>query len=332
MDIELVLLNFWDYSIILPAAFLCILPVMDHCKIKSKWFIPIMSVSIIVAAFILALALYYTKVDVNIPLLCAIVPSFFSYMVTFDVKRIKLWYIFITAIALFSFGGLATHYIKAIMEPTNGIYLAYAVKWFVSMLFILAEIVFLKQLRWLLDNDNVDSIWNLVWTVPLLITVMNLVMIPTDYANVRMGRSFSLYILFELTMIIFFFIVLVMQYAITRAVTNKAEAENNAQLLGLQAAQYDNLKKYLDNTARLRHDFTYMAKTARALAANGEIEQLQELLNDYGDRIDANSAPPSFCENNALNAITAYFVSEAQNNDINIIVKLNVSQDIQISD
>ena len=88
----------------------------------------------------------------------------------------------------------------------------------------------------------------------------------------------------------------------------------------------------MDSTARLRHNFIYMAKTAQTLAANGETEQLQKLLTDYGTDIDANAAPPKFCEHTALNAITAYYADEAAKGDIPFTARLNVSQNINLSD
>ena len=67
-------------------------------------------------------------------------------------------------------------------------------------------------------------------------------MIPSDSANIKVGRAFSLYIMYEITLIIFFVIFLVLQYAITKAITTKTEAEHNTHILSLQAAQYENLK------------------------------------------------------------------------------------------
>lgn len=326
------LLYLWDYAIIIPAALLCIMPVLPHCRMKPQRFLPIMSVTLLALSFLLAFIRYSTEINANIPLVCALIPIFLLYMVLFDVKKIKLMYIFLTAIALFSFGGVSTHYIEAIIDSDMEIIIAYSVKWAVSLLFLGAEFIFLKKLRWLLDNRHVNIIWKFIWIVPVLITVFNFILIPSDYANVRVGRAFPLYIMYEITLIIFFMIILFMQYAIARAITNAAEAEHNAHLLEMQASQYDTMKKYLENTARVRHDLLYVVKTASSLAAGGETEQLQKLLNDYSDSIEASSAPLHYCENTALNAIAAHFVSEAQQKGIQITVRLNVSQNILISD
>ena len=146
-------------------------------------------------------------------------------MILFDVKRSKLLYLFITAIAVFSFGGLATHFVNAMMDQQSDTVISVAVKWIISLLFLTAEIVCLKKLRWLFDNENIDSIWRFVWLVPLIITAATFMMIPADYSNVHVGRIFELYIWEEIILVIFFIIFLVMQYNIARAITNKTKAE-----------------------------------------------------------------------------------------------------------
>ena len=332
MCTKLILLYFWDYAILLPAALLCVLPVLDHLKFRKRIFLPVLAAAVLVVSFILSVIRCRLEVDVNIPLLGAVIPSFVMYLLSFDVRKIKLWYIFISAIAVFSFGGLATHYVEAILDYPDEEIVAYAVKWGVSLMFLAAEIIFLKQIRWLLDNEDVNSIWKFAWTVPFLIIVFNFNMIPADYENVKIGRIFYLYVMFKLTLIIFFVIILFLQYTISRAITNKAEAERNAHILGLQAAQYENLKKYMDSSARMRHDFTYMAITARCLAAEGETEKLRQLLSDFGTTIDENRAPDHYCENIALNAITAYYADEARSGNIRLNTRLNVAQNISISD
>lgn len=326
------LLYFWDYSIILPAAFACVMPVINHSKISKKILIPVMSVSVLAGAFLLALWRYFSGASPNSVLGIVVIPSFILYLFAFDAKKTKLIYIFITTIALFSFGGLATYYVDAMFDPVSNAVVSYSVEWGISLTFLVFELVFLKKLTWLMDNKYIDSIWHFVWVVPLIIAAANFMMIPLDYKNVHVGRIFLLYVLVEIMLVVFFLIFLIMQYTIARAITNKVEAEQNAHILSLQAVQYENLRKYMDSTSKLRHDFIFMAKTAQNLASNGEIEELRKLLNDYGASIDANTAPSRYCEHIALNAITAYYENEAKEADIRFNIRLNVPQNIVISD
>ncbi len=332
MDISKFLLCFADYIIDLPAAFLCILPVLAHSRVGKKRLFLIVPAVTILTAIPMALIVQSTGIDPNIPLGCLLVPFFVVYMILFDVKKSKLLYLFITAIAVFSFGGLATHFVNAMTDQKSDTVISVGVKWLISLLFLTAEIVFLKKLRWLFDNENIDSIWRFVWIVPLIITAANFMMIPADYSNVHIGRIFELYIWEEILLVTFFIIFLVMQYNIARAITNKTEAEHDLHILGFQAAQYENLKNYMDSTSKLRHDFVYMAKTAQKLAADGEIKELQKLLSDYGADIDANTASIHYCDHPALNAITAYYAAEAKGAGIRFTAKLNVSQNVVISD
>lgn len=332
MDISRFLLCFADYIIDLPAAILCILPILEHSRLGKRKLLFIVLAATILTAIPMSLIVCFTGIDPNIPLGCLLIPFFVAYLMLFDVKRSKLLYLFITAIAIFSFGGLATHFVNAMMDQQSDTVISISVKWLISLLFLTAEIILLKRLRWLFDNENIDSIWRFVWIVPLLIAAANFMMIPADYSNVHIGRIFELYIWEELILVTFFIIFLVMQYRIARAITNKTRAEQDLQILGFQAAQYENLKKYMDSTSKLRHDFVYMAKTAQKLAAEGNIKELQKLLNDFGAGIDANTAPSHYCDHPALNAITAYYAAEAKGAGIRFTARLNVSQNVVISD
>ena len=326
------LFHILDYMTILPAAVMCVLPVLDHSKIKPRVLLPVMSAAIIVSAVLLGIIRELLAVNANAPLFVFLVPAATLYFMAFDVKKTKLWFIFISTMAVFSFGGLATHIVKAMTDPGSEFAIELLAKWLVSLLFLLGEIVFLKQLRWLLENDNINAVCRFIWAVPVIVTAANIYMIPQNYANVRVGRIFQLYIMVEALFAVFFIVILIMLYRTAKAITDKAESEQNARLLGMQAAQYENLKKYMDSTARLRHDFIYMAKTAQALAANGKTAELQKLLHDYGTDIDSNATPPKYCEHTALNAITAYYASEAKEAAITLTARLNVSQNIIISD
>ena len=312
MNMTRFLLDCFDYAIFLPAAVLCILPVLRHSRIRLNILLPVTFSGLILLTLLMAFTRSALNIDPNIPLLIALLPSFLCYLAAFDVSRLKLWYIFISSVAVFSFGGLSTHYVEAMLDSESEELISCSIKWGVSLLFLAAEALFLKKLRWLLDNDYVNVIWKFVWLVPAMITVFNFIMIPVDYENVRVGRIFQMYLMYQFTLVTFFIFFLIMQYGIARAITVKTEAERNSQILGTQAAQYEKLKKYMDSTARLRHDFFFLAKTAQSLAAEGENEQLRQLLNDYCAELDANAAPVNYCENTALNALTSYYAEEAR--------------------
>ena len=322
----------FDYAVVIPAAIMCMLPVLKYSRLKVSVLIPSVIGASAVASVILGLLEQLFGADPNIPLFIFLIPALILYLTAFDIHKLKLFFIFISTMAVFSFGGLATHIVHSYASPDNTLYYELAAKWMISLSFLAAEIIFLRHLEWLYDNDNINSVWKFIWTVPAIVTAANIYMIPQNYTNVHVGRIFQMYVMVEIILVILYFAILVMLYHIARAVAEKAESEQAARLLGLQAAQYNNLKKCLDNTARMRHDFIYMAKTAQALAAKNETGQLRKLLEEYGAGIDASSAPPVFCEHIALNSITAYYAAEAKKEKIGFNAKLNVSEKIVISD
>ncbi len=326
------LLDLWDYSILYPAALLCILPVLSHCRLSIKKLIPVMFSGILAMILIMAWVRSKIEIDPNIPLAFSLIVSFIFYFAVFNTNKTKLLYIFISAIAVFSFGGLSTPILMAVIDNPNEIIIAYSANWIISLSFLVAEIIFIDKLRWLFDNDTSNNIWKFVWVIPLIISAANIIMIPANEANVRVGRVFQLYVIMECILAVFYIIFLVTQYNIARVITNKAETEQTAHILSLQSVQYKNLKNYMDNTSRLRHDMRYVVKTAQTLAHSGETEKLKELLDTYGDKVDSNAPPAYYCENIALNAITAYYDSEAEKLGIKLSAKLNVPNDLFVTD
>ena len=141
------LFHILDYMTILPAAVMCVLPVLDHSKIMPRVLLPVMSAAIVVSAVLLGIIRELLAVNANAPLFVFLVPAATLYFMAFDVKKTKLWFIFISTMAVFSFGGLATHIVKAMTDSGSEFAIELSAKWLISMLFLLGEIVFLKQLR-----------------------------------------------------------------------------------------------------------------------------------------------------------------------------------------
>ncbi len=324
--------EFLGYLIIIPAAYLCIMPVLEKSRVRPKILLPTVTVFLLAVSLFLSYIQVNLRIDSNIPLFCSLVPLFIAYVFVFDVKKIKLWNVFASGVAVFSFGGLAFFYVEAMLDTKEKIIIAYIVNWGISFLFLGAETVFLKKLRWMINNENITSFWNYVWSVPMVVTTANIILIPSKNSQALSVRELTLYIVFEIVMLVFLLVFIILQYVIIRVTTDKAESEKNAQLLRMQASQYEKLKRYIENTSRLRHDFIYQAKTAQSLAAAGETERLKKLLSDYGTRIVSETSPQKYCDNSALNAITAHYAEEAKRQDIDFTTKLNVAQDINISD
>nr|MBQ4171324.1 hypothetical protein [Ruminococcus sp.] len=90
---------FLDYLIILPAAFMCVLPVLSHSRIKPAILLPSMSAATVIFSFMLAFVRYRLVPNPNVPLAVFLVFALLFFFFTFDVKIIKLWYIFISVVS-----------------------------------------------------------------------------------------------------------------------------------------------------------------------------------------------------------------------------------------
>ena len=177
-----------DYAAILPAAVMCMLPVLKSGRLRTRVLLPLVTAAAAVSSVILGLIRDGLDLDADIPLLIFLIPAAEFYFLAFDIKKNKLWFIFISTIAIFSFGGLSTHFVEAFVDPQIEMLVELAAKWGISLLFLTAEMIFIWRLRWLIENDNINAVWRFIWAVPAIVTAANYYMIPQDTANVRVGR------------------------------------------------------------------------------------------------------------------------------------------------
>ena len=84
------------------------------------------------------------------------------------------------------------------------------------------------------------------------------------------------------------------------------------------------LKKYIEDTSRMRHDFLHTARTAVTLAQNNEIDTLVKFLEDYGVSVEESHSRKIFCEHDALNAIIAYYYDMVKKQDIKCIWQIAI--------
>lgn len=336
MNITNILLASAEYAVIIPAALMCIFPVMHYNKVSNKLLLPIMTVVMLAASLFCGILKIKFSFDTNILMIPLMLLALVLYFILFTQNKIKMWYIFISVTAVFSFSGLSGYIIEAIVNKngntedlqTYGL----LIQWILIIIFLVACILIITKIKWLMDNYHINSIWKFVWLIPAFITTANIIMIPQDYSIVGIGRLFEIYIVSNTLLLLLYILFQVMLYIIAKAITDKTSAEQQSQILSIQATEYENLKKYIENTSQLRHDFLHTARTASQLAKNNDYETLIKLLDCYGISVENSQPQKIFCKHNALNAIVGYYYEEALKHNIKCNWKIDISNNISVSD
>lgn len=325
-----------EFAILIPAALMCVLPVMHHSKINNKLMLTVMLIVLIINSFFCGIIKVKFDLDTNSLIFPFMIPALFFYFVLFKQSKKKLWYIFVSVIAIFSFAGLSCYFMEANInsygETSDLQTYGLLIQWIIVIFFFVISVVILPKIKWLMDDYHLNSIWKFVWLVPTLITLTNILMIPQDYSSVSNGRLSAIYLAIDTVLLLLYVLFQIMLYIIAKTITDKSLAEQQSQILSIQVTEYKNLKKYIEDTRRLRHDFLHMARTADYLARNNDNETLIRLLDEYGGSINTSHSQKIFCEHIALNAIVGYYYDEALKNGIRCDWKIILHNNIKISD
>ena len=95
-------------------------------------------------------------------------------------------------------------------------------------------------------------------------------------------------------------------------------------MLELESRRYAQLREYMAQTRRLRHDFRQHLHVIAGLTESGKIEELRAYLKEYeSEFVDAHA---TFCANGAMDAIAGYYAATAAQKNIPLIWQLNLPE------
>ena len=336
MNITEIFLASLKFAVIIPMYIMCVLPVKEFCKIQSKTFFPVSVGTLGILSIVSGTLKVFFSLKTVILLIPLVLLTMLSYFAFYRTDKLKMWYLFISSAAITSFSSLISYTVEAVVRgsgyssdvQTYGL----IAQWVTVAIFFTAYIAALHKIKWLIESILLNNIWKFVWIVPVLIITTNIIMVPFNYSNTGTERFAEIYATVIFILLILFVLFEVMLYIVAKAVSDKATAEQQANMMSIQAKEYGNLKKYIESTSRLRHDFLHMARAAGQLAKNNDTEALIKLLEEYGVSIENSHSRKIFCEHVALNAVIGHYYNEALKNSIKCDWKIAVPSKIALSD
>lgn len=325
-----------EFAVIIPGVFICFMPVKKWIKVylPKLYFL----VTAVVAAicfffgYLCAKGNYYNNVFF-IPIMSILALGYFSVV---NLEKRKLWYLFLCATAALSFAGLANDMTEAMLNPHKDMhgYCMYGitVQYLISLLILGLFYLVRNKLTWIFENFHSKSVWRTVWVIPALITFCNLMMCPLDYANVRIGKIFFLYLLVDFILLFFFLMFQFLFYQIAVSAAEKYAAEKTAFVYQAQIAQYQSLQAYMEQTSRLRHDFKHVMATVGELIQNRQYDELQQYTNDYHKVFSSYGQQSVFCRNAGVNAILSYYANLAKDSGIQMNLQVQIPDQADFSE
>ena len=159
------------------------------------------------------------------------------------------------------------------------------------------------KLPMLLKQEYIGSVWDFLFLVPMLMTVLMWWSIPIHPELAMRGRlrPAALIILWLILMMILLLYHVFWWTALK--ITEGAKFQQENTLLTMESKRYEELHNYMNETRTLRHDFRQHILVISQLSSSGKFSELQEYLSQFNEAADKSYT--GYCDNIAVDAADA---------------------------
>lgn len=193
-----------------------------------------------------------------------------------------------------------------------------------SLLAIVYALVAVPWLRWLLREYQVERVWRVVSPIPAICIAFIIFIMPQDPATVLVNRMQRVSIVALLMAMMAMLLLLYQFYRMAQESVRNLTLIQENQMLELKSRRYAQLREYMAQTRRLRHDFRQHLHVIAGLTESGKMEELRAYLKEYeSEFVDAHA---TFCANGALDAIAGYYAATAAQKNIPLAWQLNLPE------
>ncbi len=336
MNITEYLFTVLSNSVVIPASILCLAPMKNHMRYSIKGIIIRMA---LLFGSIIPLGSYlqfYFSLGTNTVMVPMLVIFFIAYHRCLNVHISKSLGILVYVCAVMSVFANTANGFDALLNPeANALTITHenAVLQF-CISGIGAAVLLFPMYRYgsfLIDNLNIERIWYVTVLISGTMLFVNICMVPQNYQTLYTNNVFKI---FWILQIMFFFLEIVLAvifYFMVEGLLSAAKNEARTRFLESQESHYRAQQKYIEDTARARHDFKQTVRMLTTLAVDNDINGIKEYLVRYSETLPENEMR-HYCRKAAVNALLNHYAFAAENNGIRINWEIYLPDNINISD
>lgn len=326
----------FQFLILLPAAFLCFLPMRHQLKLKpAHTWILVLSVLVVV----IPLGAFCTTIfhlSPNAILFPLFIVFFIAYYHMVRSGLGEALAIFLQVVALLSFPADFSLAYDAKLHPDGRLVdsslSCSLVQLLLSIGFMLVFGYFLYRFEsTLIDRLPRARLWYATLPVPVTFFLLNVMIQPVNYSTLYAGRVFFLYLFILGCSLFLFILTYVVFYFIAMELLNAAQTQEHVRLLEMQEHQYMAQQIYMEESRRTRHDFRQSLFTLAQLADNGDYETIRSYLKSYVESLPKNETT-TYCNNLAVNALLNYYANLMQEYRIDMKWEIDLPDQCTIPD
>ena len=325
-----------SYLPFLPSAVLCYCPMKHQLKLKKTQIflcIFIFFITLIPIAAYLKCRFSLSDNFFTFPMLILFF-LFFQFSVCANFSQSLAVFVFVCA--LLSFSSNFTNGYDAARYPDSAVFISRVdtslFHFGVSLLMLLLLTLPLMQYgSFLIDSLSSPKVWYMTVLISGTFLGVNILVIPQRHETLYLNRMFFIFwcvlgILLSLMLMIY-----VLFYFVAVALLDSAKVSERNHFLEMQEAQYLKQTKYMEETARVRHDFRHTLHTLKMLADEKEYDSLNQYLKKYINALPV-SHVITYCQNNSVNALLNYLIPIARESAVDIRIYINIPEHLPVTD
>ena len=175
-----------------------------------------------------------------------------------------------------------------------------------------------------LCSVSVPSFWRTAWLLPCSVTLILLLLT----GDIRSGTVTISALLARVLLLICMFLISHFMILFIQQLKEQLETNTRNQamerLLQIQHDQYSMLQARIAENRRARHDFRQHLRVIQDCVKRGDLEDLKSYLAEYEKQFPFHS-DHIYCNSYAVNAILAFYADKAENHNIRLDVKIQMS-------
>lgn len=333
--ISLYLADFFQFLVLIPAAFLCFLPMKNQLRYPVGKTVGICSIGVLALILVAVVLTTAFRFDVNAVYFSVMAVCFVCYHRLLKCRPGEELAVFFMVIALLSFMADFAVAVDINVHPNGSIqdicmistFIQFALSCIVTLAFTPVVARFGSEL---VDHVGNTSIWYATLPAPVIFLCINFMIQPEEYRNMAVDRLYFLYIFILVILFLLMMIFYVMYYFVAMELIRSAEKTRRVRMLEMQEHQYAAQQTYLDESARQRHDFRQSVITMAELAEENDMEALKAYLQKFVTTLPKNEVT-SWCHNPSVNALLNYYETLMTKNNVKLRWEVSL-QECKVSD
>ena len=336
MDLKSFLTSFLSWYTVLPACLLCFAPMRN----KLKYGIKGLAVRIAGLLILLLLAAAYAEtrfsLTYNALLPMIAIATFATYHRCLTVPLCKSLSIYALVFALMGFFSNFANGFDAAIHPASTLdnFSLEAAIFQAVITTIGAAVLFFPLCRYgsrIVDHFDILRVWYITLPVSGIFLTFNLLIAPRKYETIHVNNMFRVFWIALCMFLVLLLLLCALSYFIVSGMMDAAETQERNRILEIQESHYLAQQRYMDETAKARHDFKHVIGTLDGLVDGGDLAAVRAYLDEYL-AAQPKKDTAHFCSNTAVNALLNYYMHRAQTADTEIEWDISLPDTMPIPD